>query len=145
VPANVRDALIVPDEFGNLHTRILLMARGRPERCCGDEAVRRERCFVDAEEEWRAVGGLAAAVHRFFVLFHEAEAIDLLVHEEIGVADACHAHRAQHLTADDFDVFVVDDNRLRAVNRLDLVDRVALQLADAEDGKNVVRIRSDRR
>jgi hypothetical protein len=37
-------------------------------------------------------------------------------------------------------VFVVDGNRLRAVDLLDLVDQVALQLADAEDRQNVVRI-----
>jgi len=50
--------------------------------------VRRERRLRDAEEEWRAVGGLAAAVHHFLVLFHEAEAIDLLVGEAIRVAAA---------------------------------------------------------
>ena len=57
--------------------------------------------------------------------------------EEVRVADSRHAHGAQDLTADDFDVFVVDGNRLRAVDLLDLVDQVALQLADAEDRQNV--------
>ena len=47
---------------------------------------------------------------------------------------------AEHLTADDFDVLVVDGNGLRAVDLLDLVDQVALQLLDAEDRQNVVRI-----
>jgi hypothetical protein len=65
-------------------------SRGLLERCGGDETVRRERCFGDAEEEWRAVGGLAAAVHHFVVLFHEAEAIDLLpyylIAEEVRIA-----------------------------------------------------------
>jgi hypothetical protein len=37
-------------------------------------------------------------------------------------------------------VLVIDGNRLRAVDLLDLVDQVALQLADAEDCQNVVRI-----
>ena len=63
--------------------------------------------LVIPEEEWGAVGGLAAAVHHFLVLFHEAEAIDLLpvrvIAEEIRIADSRHAHGAQHLTADDFD------------------------------------------
>ena len=54
--------------------------------------LRRERGFGDAEEEGHAVGGLAAAVHDLLVLFHEAEAIDLLVDEEVGVADARDAH-----------------------------------------------------
>ena len=53
--------------------------------------VGRERGLGDAEEEWGAVGGLAAAVHHLLVLFHEAEAIDLLVDEEVRVADARHA------------------------------------------------------
>jgi hypothetical protein len=38
---------------------------------------------LGAEEEWGAVGGLAAAVHDLLVLFHEAQAIDLLVDEEV--------------------------------------------------------------
>ncbi len=117
---------------------------GLLERCGGDEAVRRERGFGDAEEEWGAVGGLAAAVHYLLVLFHEAEAIDLLVHEEVRIADSRDTDRPQHLTADDFDVLVVDGNRLRAVDLLDLVDQVALQLADTEDCEDVVRAhRSD--
>ena len=63
-------------------------ARGLLERRRGDERVGRERRFGDAEEERHSVRRLAAAVHDLFVLFHEAEAIDLLVDEEIGVADA---------------------------------------------------------
>jgi hypothetical protein len=55
---------------------------------------------------------LAAAVHDLLVLFHEAEAIDLLVHEEVRIADSRHAHRPQHLAADDFDVLVVDRDAL---------------------------------
>ena len=38
------------------------------------------------------------------------------------------------------DVLVVDGNGLRAVDLLDLVDQVALQLLDAEDRQDVVRI-----
>jgi hypothetical protein len=44
----------------------------------GDEAVRRQGGFGYAEQEWRSIGGLAAAVHHLLVLFHEAEAVDLL-------------------------------------------------------------------
>jgi hypothetical protein len=39
--------------------------------------------LVMPRQQGHAVGGLAAAVHDLFVLFHEAEAIDLLVHEEV--------------------------------------------------------------
>jgi hypothetical protein len=44
---------------------------------------RRRGGFGDAEQEWRSVGGLAAAVHHLLVLFHEAEAIDLLVDKDL--------------------------------------------------------------
>src|SRR5213079_1512920 len=100
-------------------------ARGLLEGRRGDERAGREGRFGDAEEERDSVRRLAAAVHDLFVLFHEAETIDLLIDEEIGIADARHANAAQHLTADDFDVLVVDLHRLRAVDLLDLVDQVA--------------------
>ena len=64
-----------------------------------------------------------------------AEAIDLLVDEEIGVAHSRDADRPQHLTSDDFDVLVVDGNGLRAVELMDLVDQVALQFLDTVDGR----------
>ena len=102
--------------------------------------VRRQGSFGDAEQERRSVGGLAAAVHHLPVLFHEGEAIDLFVNEEIGVADSRHADGTQHLAADDFDVLVVDGNGLRAVDLLDLVDQVTLQFLDTEDCQDVVRI-----
>src|SRR5450759_2147756 len=54
-----------------------------------------------------------------------------------SVSDARHANRPQHLTADDLDVLVVDGHRLRAVDLLDLVDQVLLQLPDAEDRQHV--------
>src|ERR1041385_3910987 len=82
------------------------------ERRRGDERIGRERGLGDAEEKRNSVRRLAAAVHDLLVLFHEAEAIDLLVHEEIGVADAGDAHAAEHLTADGLDVLVVDLHRL---------------------------------
>src|SRR3954468_6454451 len=94
----------------------------------------------DAEEERGAVGGFAAAVHHFLVLFHEAETIDLLVDEEVRIADAGHADGTEHLAADHFDVLIVDGNGLRAVDLLDLIDQVALELLDAEDREDVVRI-----
>ena len=102
-------------------------ARGLLERRCRDERVGRQRRLRDAEQQRRSVGGLAAAVHHLFVLLHEAEAVDLLVDEEVRVANARHANRAQHLAADRLDVLVVDLHRLRAVDLLDLVHQVALQ------------------
>ena len=59
---------------------------GLLERGGGDEAVRRERGFGDAKEEWGAVGGLAAAVHHFVVLF-----VNSGVYEVRCLVSACHA------------------------------------------------------
>jgi hypothetical protein len=87
-----------------------------------------------------AVGGLAAAVHHLLVFFYEAETIDLLVDEEVRIADAGHTDGTEHLAADHFDVLVVDGDGLGAVDLLDLVHQVALQLLDAEDRQDVVRI-----
>src|ERR1700694_468727 len=81
-----------------------------------------------------------SSTRKSIVLLQEAETMGLLVHEEVGVPHSRHAHRTQHLTADDFDVLVVDGHRLRAVNLLDLVDQIPLQLLDAEDREHVVRI-----
>src|SRR6185436_1543224 len=114
--------------------RLRQHARGLLER------LRRQRRLGNAEEQGHAVGGLAAPVHDLLVLFHEAEAIDLLVHQEVRVAHARDADAAEHLAADHLDVLVVDGHGLRAVNLLDLVHQVALQLLDAEHGQHVVRI-----
>src|SRR5712692_3577058 len=120
--------------------RLRQYPRGLLERGCRDERLRRQRGLGDAQQQRRSISRLAAAVHDLLVLLHEAEAIDLLVHQEIGVANPRHSNRAQHLTADDLDVLVVDGHRLRAIDLLDLVDQVPLQLLDAQDREDVVRI-----
>ena len=74
------------------------------------------------------------------VLLLEPEPVDLLVDQEIGVADLLDLHAAHHLAHDDLDVLVVDRDVLRAVDLLDLVDEVALQLLLAEDREDVVRV-----
>ena len=70
----------------------------------------------------------------------EAEPVDLLVEQELGVADVLDLHPAQHLADDHFDVLVVDVHALQAVDLLDLVDQVLLQLLLAEHVQDVVRV-----
>src|SRR2546425_4879886 len=82
-----------PAIAASVTTRVVL-ERGR-----GDERLRRQRRFRDAEEQWCSVGRLAAAVHHLLVLLEEAEAIDLLVHQEVRVAHPRDPDRPQHLTA----------------------------------------------
>ena len=75
-----------------------------------------------------------------FVLFPEAEPIDLLLEQEVGVAHFIDAHPAQHLAHDHFDVLVRDSHALQTVDFLDFVHQVSLQFLFAQHGKNVVRV-----
>ena len=106
-----------------------------------DERLRRERGLRDAEEERLGDAGLAAALDHALVLALEDVLLDLLVDEEVRVADVLDAHAAQHLTNDDLDVLVVDGDALQAVDLLDLVDEVRRELLLALDAKDVVRVR----
>src|SRR4051812_16555038 len=74
------------------------------------------------------------------VLFHEPEAIDLLLDEELGFADILDLYPPHHLANDDFDVLVVDVDALQAVDLLDFVDQVGVQRLLTEDRQDIVRI-----
>jgi hypothetical protein len=88
-----------------------------------------------------AGGGLAAGGDDPVVLLAlEAVARDLLVEQELGVADLLDLHEAHHLADDDLDVLVVDVDALGAVDLLDLVHQVPLELLLAEDLQDVVRV-----
>src|SRR5467141_3791107 len=117
------------------HARRLLERRRR------DEAVRRERRLRDAEEHGLGGGRPLALADHALVLLLEHELVDQLTDHELGVADLLDAHAPQHLAHDDLDVLVVDAHALQAIDLLHLVDEVALQLAVAEHGQIVVRVR----
>src|SRR5262249_24420165 len=119
--------------FGD-HPRRRLERRGR------DERVGRERRLGDAEQQRTALRRTAAIRDHALVLFHEPEAIDLLLDQELGVADVLDLHPPHHLTDDDLDVLVVDVDALQAVDLLDLVDEIAVQRLLAEDRQDVVRV-----
>ncbi len=88
----------------------------------------------------RPVAGRPPSVDDALVLLLEAELVDLLVDQELGVADLLDLHPAHHLADDDLDVLVVDVDALQPVDLLDLVDQVPLQLLLAEHGEDVVRV-----
>ena len=115
-------------------------ARGLLEGCRGDEAVGRERGLGDAEQQRTANGRTSSVGDRAVVLFAEAELVDLLFEQEAGVADFLDLHPAEHLPDDGFDVLVGDGHALEAVDFLDFVDQVGLQLLLTEHGENVVRV-----
>ena len=75
------------------------------------------------------------------VLALEEVLLDLLVDQEVRVADVLDAHAAQHLANDDLDVLVVDADALQAVNLLDLVHEPSRELLLALHAKDVVRVR----
>ena len=116
------------------HTGGLLEARGR------DEAVGRKRCLGDAEQEGTTNTWAATLREHTLVLFVEAEAVNLLFEQEVGVADVFNADPAKHLTNDDLDVLVRDGHTLEPVDFLNFVDEVGLEELLAEYVQNVVRV-----
>ena len=88
----------------------------------------------------RPMAGRPPLCEHALVLFAEAEAVDLLLEQEVGVAHFVDPHPAQHLPDDDFDVLVADGHALQTVDFLDFVHQVSLQLLFAQHGKNVVRV-----
>ena len=97
--------------------------------------------FVMPRSSGSAIAGLAAALDDPLVLALEDVLLDLLVDQEVRVADVLDADAAQHLTNDDFDVLVVDRDALEAVNLLDLVHEIRRELLLALHAKDVVRVR----
>jgi hypothetical protein len=57
----------------------------------------------------------------------EPEAVDLLLDQELGVADILDLHPPHHLPDDDLDVLAVEGDALHAVDLLDLVDEIGVQ------------------
>ena len=107
-----------------------------------DERLGRERRLRDAEEQRLRDRRAAAALDaRLWFSLLEDVLLDLLVDEEVRVADVLDAHAAQHLANDDLDVLVVDGDALQPVDLLDLVDQVRRELLLALDAKDVVRVR----
>ena len=88
-----------------------------------------------------AVAGGLPGRRRLVVLVLEDELVHQLAHHEVGAAHFLDAHAPEHLAHDDLDVLVVDGHALQAVDLLHLVHEIALQLAVAEDGQVVVRVR----
>ena len=97
--------------------------------------------FVMPRSSGSAMPGLPPRSMTRCVLLLEEVLLDLLVDEEVRVADVLDADAAQHLTNDDLDVLVVDGDALQAVNLLDLVDEPGRELLLALDAKDVVRVR----
>ena len=97
--------------------------------------------FVMPRSSGSAMPGLPPRSMTRCVLLLEDVLLDLLVDQEVRVADVLDAHAAQHLTNDDLDVLVVDGDALQAVDLLDLVDEVRRELLLALDAKDVVRVR----
>src|SRR5262252_297404 len=110
------------------------------ERGRRDERFGRERGLGDAEQQRFGRRGLPVFALDAGVFVGEAEAVDLLFEQEVGVADVLDPHPAQHLADDHLDVFVVDVHALEPVDLLDCVDQVALQRLHALHGQDVVRV-----
>ena len=88
----------------------------------------------------RPIDGRPPSAIDTFVFVAEAELVDLLLEQEVGVADFLDLHPAQHLPDDGLDVLVRDGHALQTVDFLDFVHQVCLQLLLAEHGEDVVRV-----
>ena len=80
----------------------------------------------------------SATTRRFSV--SNADPVDQLARQQVGVAALDHRDPAQHLPDDDLDVLVVDRHGLPTVDLLDLVDQVLLGLARTEHPQDVLRV-----
>jgi hypothetical protein len=91
--------------------------------------------------EMKLSDGRAATLRQHaLVLFAEAEAIHLLLEQEVGVADFVDPHPAQHLPHDHLNVLIRDGHALQTVDFLDFIHQISLQFLLTEHSKNVVRI-----
>ncbi len=104
-----------------------------------NDSVDSDALVMPSNSGCAVAGRRPSASTRSFSL-EEAELVDLLVDEELGVTDVLDAHPAQHLPHHHFDVLVVDVHALQTVDLLHLVDEVLLQLLLAEHVEDVVRI-----
>ena len=74
------------------------------------------------------------------VLLQHLGALDLLAHDEAGVARIDDRDAAQHLAHDHLDVLVVDLHALQPVDVLHLVDDVARERLHPLEAQDVVRV-----
>ena len=70
----------------------------------------------------------------------EPDLVDFLSLEKVGIARIENPHFLKHLADNDFDVFVVNFNRLQAIYVLDLVHKVLLNHVNTLDLQDVVGI-----
>jgi hypothetical protein len=104
------------------------------------EAFRFQRGFGDAKQHGLGFGGLAAFLVHALVLFFELQLVHLLAPQEVRVAGFRDADLAEHLADDDLDVLVVNGDTLQAIDFLDFVDEVLLELLRAADVEDFVRV-----
>ena len=83
---------------------------------------------------------LAVLVRNTAVLVLVAEAVDLFLEQEFGIADFLDLDPAKHLANDHLDVLIVDVHALQAIDFLDLVHEVVLQRLHSENTQNIVRV-----
>ena len=119
--------------FGQ-NARGFLEGRGR------DEAVGRQRGFGNTQQDIFKARRFFAVDQCFLINRHHFGAFYLFAGDEAGFARIDNVHAAQHLTDDDFDVFVGNLHALQSVNFLHLLNNIARQFFDAFQTQNVVRI-----
>src|SRR6516164_1344055 len=109
------------------------------ERSRGYKAVRFERRLRDPEQNRNRLRRLASLLDHPTIFFFEFESINLVAPQQHGVSGFSNLHFAQHLPNDNFDVLIVNFDPLQAVDFLNLVYQVLLQILRAANLENLVR------
>ena len=128
-----------------LDSRIRQYAGRFLERRSRQERFRRQRGFRNTEQHRLADSRLAACSLNTAVRVFENIDVDVIARQHIGVTGVFNLHLAEHLTHDNFDVFVVDTNALGFIYLLHFVYEVALRSFYTQNAKDVVRIDGTRR
>ena len=94
----------------------------------------------DTEQRTFCSCGHTAVFECFFVFFFVCEQVNERTGEHIGVALVLYAYFAEHLSDDDFNVFVVDLDARRTIGGLNFFCDILLNALDALCTKHILRV-----
>ncbi len=114
---------------------------GLLERSRGDEGIRGERRLGHAQQQSVACGRLAPIATHGLVGDTECMPVHDGTRQEGSITRVSDLHLAHHLREDDFNVLIVDDHRLAAVDVLDFAQQILLGSFFATNPEDVVRIK----
>src|SRR5690554_2080305 len=110
------------------------------ERSSRDKRLCCQRCLGDTQQQAIEPCRFFVCCQCLFVLFHNLGNFYLVTGQQRGITRVGDFNLTQHLTNNNFDVFIVDDNTLQTVNVLDFVGDVLRQLNHTQQAQDIVRV-----